>query len=133
MGQWGAGLGLLLMPGMALAQELDCGNAISQVEMTGCAERDLDAADAGLNAQYRKTRAAMRAMDAEFDKEQQGAEAALVKAQRAWIDYRDGHCDAYAFQAHLGSMEPMLIYGCRAELTRARTKELKLLEEGDQN
>ena len=138
---WGARLGLislLLMPGAALAQEedqpeLDCDNAVSQTEMTGCAERDFNEADAALNAQYRKTRAAMRRSDAEYDKDQQGAEAALVTAQRAWIQYRDGHCDAYGFQAHLGSLEPMLIYACSAELTRARTKELKVLEEGDQN
>ena len=71
--------------------------------------------------------------DAEFDKDQQGAEAALVTAQRAWVQYRDGHCDAYGFQAHLGSMEPMLIYQCQAELTRARTKELKELADGQNN
>jgi uncharacterized protein YecT (DUF1311 family) len=53
----------------------------------------------------------------------------LLKAQRAWIDYRDGQCEAEGFQARGGTMEPMLVAGCIANLTDQRTKELKQLEE----
>jgi uncharacterized protein YecT (DUF1311 family) len=58
-----------------------------------------------------------------------GAEQALVKAQRAWIDYRDAECDAFGFQARGGTMEPMLVAGCLANITDKRTKELKELED----
>ncbi|CAN7515076.1 lysozyme inhibitor LprI family protein [Rhizobium sp. LjRoot30] len=127
---------MLGFSGLARAEEdppIDCDNAQAQVEMNICAYRDFEAADKELNAQYKKTRAAMVEMDAMYEAEQRGAEKALLKAQRAWIDYRDGHCEAYGFEAHLGSMEPMLISGCQAELTRARTKELKALAEGPEN
>lgn len=140
MKNWGAALGLItlfVLPLPAQAQEdapeLDCDNAQTQVEMTGCASQDFDEADAALNAQYKKTRAAMRQMDADFEADQRGAEEQLLKAQRAWVDYRDGQCAAYGFQAHMGTMEPMLIYQCQAELTRSRTKELKELAEGQNN
>jgi uncharacterized protein YecT (DUF1311 family) len=58
-----------------------------------------------------------------------GAEQALVKAQRAWIDYRDAECNAAGFQARGGTMEPMLVAGCLADITDKRTKELKELED----
>lgn len=122
--------------GLATAEEdppIDCDNAQVQAEMNICAYRDFEAADKELNAQYKKTRAAMVEMDAMYEPEQRGAEKALLKAQRAWIEYRDGHCEAYGFEAHLGSMEPMLISGCQAELTRTRTRELKALAEGMAN
>ena len=101
--------------GLATAEEdppIDCDNAQVQAEMNICAYRDFEAADKELNAQYKKTRAAMVEMDAMYEPEQRGAEKALLKAQRAWIEYRDGHCEAYGFEAHLGSMEPMLVSGC---------------------
>ena len=58
-----------------------------------------------------------------------GAEEALVKAQRAWVNFRDAECEAAGFQARGGTMEPMLVAGCIAELTDARTKQLKELAE----
>lgn len=108
----------------------DCSNAVTQTDMNICADRDFQAADKELNAVYKKARAAMAASDAELDEALKGAEKALLKAQRAWVDYRDGECEAEGFQARGGSMEPMLVSGCRATLTRQRTKELKQLSEG---
>jgi uncharacterized protein YecT (DUF1311 family) len=71
----------------------------------------------------------MVAADKDLDAGEKGAEKALLKAQRAWIDYRDGQCEAEGFQARGGTMEPMLVAGCIANLTDQRTKELKQLEE----
>ena len=48
-----------------------------------------------------------------------------LPAQRGWIAYRDGQCELAGFEARGGSMEPMLVSGCLADLTRKRTKELK--------
>jgi uncharacterized protein YecT (DUF1311 family) len=71
--------------------------------------------------------------DADLDGDMKGAEKALVTAQRAWIAYRDAECEARGFQARGGTMEPMLVAGCIADVTDARTKELKTLEDAMSN
>lgn len=113
----------------AVGPKLDCNNAQTQSEMTECAGNDFNKADKALNAQWKLTRAALVETDANLDAEQKGAEKALLKAQRAWIDYRDGHCEAEGFSVRGGSMEPMIVASCKARLTDARTKELKSMAE----
>jgi len=117
------------LPVLAQEPKPDCKNPITQMEMTYCEEQELDAADKILNTEYQKARKAMKTWDADAEGSFKGAEDALVKAQRAWIAYRDAQCASYGFQARGGTMEPMLIYGCQAELTRKRTDELKDLIE----
>lgn len=124
----GAGFLLLAATGVS-AQQPNCKNPQTQSDMTLCEQARQDAADKALNAQYKKTRAAMVAVDKDLDAGEKGAEKALLKAQRAWIDYRDGQCEAEGFQARGGTMEPMLVAGCIANLADQRTKELKQLAE----
>lgn len=121
------GTAMLLASGVASAQDIDCQNPKTQSDMTSCEAARHETADKALNAQYKKTRAALAAIDKDLDGDMKGAEKALVKAQRAWIDYRDAQCDAFGFQARGGTMEPMLVAGCLAEETDKRTKELKEL------
>jgi uncharacterized protein YecT (DUF1311 family) len=122
--------------GMASAQEdppLDCANAMSQADMNQCSYMDFEKADKELNAVYKdaqKNAAEADKQAAEMDPAYVGAVKALKKAQRAWIDYRDGHCDAVGYEAVGGSMQPMLISGCQARLTEHRTKQLRELIEG---
>jgi uncharacterized protein YecT (DUF1311 family) len=117
---------LLFAAAPAFAQEdIDCNNAIAQQDMNYCAEKDFEAADAELNAIWKEAKAAAKAMDAEFEEPMKGAEKALIAGQRGWIAYRDGQCELAGWEAHGGSMEPMLVSDCEAELTRIRTKELK--------
>ncbi len=131
-----AALAAALICGPAFAQnnpdnpKIDCAKAETQTDLNICAALDFDTADKALNAQYKKTRAAMVAIDADLDNDMKGAEKALIKAQRAWVDYRDRECEAQGFQARGGSMEPMLVGGCKADLTKKRTKELKDLADG---
>lgn len=131
-----AALAATLICGSAVAQnnpdepKIDCAKAEAQTDLNICAALDFDTADKALNVQYKKTRAAMGAIDADLDNDMKGADKALVKAQRAWVDYRDGECEAQGFQARGGSMEPMLVSGCKADLTKKRTKELKDLADG---
>ncbi|EYR80887.1 MULTISPECIES: lysozyme inhibitor LprI family protein [unclassified Shinella] len=127
---------LLLSAPMAAAQdgepEVDCQNAQAQIEMNICAGRDYEAADEELNAAYKVTMAAARKMDEqarEMGEHYVGAVDALKRAQRAWIGYRDGQCELAGFEARGGSMEPMLVSGCLADLTRKRTAELKAVSE----
>ena len=131
-----AGGFVLLASSLALAQEdepkLDCDNAVSQIEINSCANEDYDAADKELNAQWAKTKKVMADWDAELDDNNKGAVDALMKAQRAWIEYRDGQCDAVGYSVWGGTMYPGVVVGCLADLTRKRTEELKDLANGIQ-
>ena len=128
---------VLAFSGSASADDepaIDCDNAMAQQDMNICAGRDFEAADAELNAVWKDAIAAARDADKELqdmgDDGRPGHEETLKAAQRAWIGYRDGWCAYYGFEARGGSMEPMLVSGCMAQLTRARTAELKESLEG---
>lgn len=125
---------VLLVDAPTSAQEPqpNCKDPQTQTDMTICAGRDLADADKALNAQYQVTRKTLKERDAGASVELRGGEEALLKAQRAWLAYRDAQCASAGFQARGGSMEPMLISSCEADLTRKRTEELKaLVEEGN--
>ena len=108
----------------------DCKDPQNQSEMTYCAGEDAAKADKALNAQYKVTRASQAETDAVLTDDLKGAEKSLVKAQRAWIAFRDAECELEGFQARGGTMEPMLVEGCKARLTIERTRQLKGLNEG---
>ena len=123
---------VLLVDGPASGQgqpKANCKNPQTQMEMTYCAEQGYNAADKALNAQYQLARKAAKKWDVDAATEQPASDAALVAAQRAWVAYRDAHCESVGWQAHGGSMEPQLIYDCSADLTRERTAQLKELTE----
>lgn len=120
----------LIGPRTALAQEVDCAAAETQVEMTFCAEQDWQDADADLNDAYKAAMAVMQQTDAALPADQQGAEVALREAQRAWIIFRDQGCAAEGYQMHGGTVEPMVIYECRARLSQSRAEDLWALAEG---
>ena len=115
---------LTLAPTIVAAQEIDCAQAMAQVELTFCAEQDWQRADADLNDAYKAALALMRQIDAGLAVDQQGAEAHLRAGQRAWVSFRDEACAAEGYVMHGGSAEPMVIYGCRAGLTRQRAEGL---------
>lgn len=112
------------------APKLDCENAVSQVEINSCAGLDYEAADKELNVQWVKTKKVMADWDADLDDHNKGAVDSLMKAQRAWIEYRDGQCDAEGYSVWGGTMYVAVVSGCLADLTRKRTEELKDLANG---
>ena len=123
---------VLLQDGPSSAEEkpnFDCENKNTQMEMNACAQEEYDAADKALNDQWKLTRKAMADWDKQLDADQRGAEAALLKGQRAWITYRAGQCDAEGFQARGGTLETMFYINCQTRLTKSRTQELKELAE----
>jgi uncharacterized protein YecT (DUF1311 family) len=116
--------------------EVDCENAMAQIELNVCADREYVQADTELNAAYKQALAAVRSMDEEvkdLGEQYVGAADALKRAQRAWIGYRDGQCELEGFSARGGSMEPMLVSGCLASLTRKRTEELTAIYQSPEN
>jgi uncharacterized protein YecT (DUF1311 family) len=117
---------LLATAAPAAAQdEVDCNNQMAQQDMNYCAAKDYEAADAELNTIWKQARGVAKDLDAELSDDLKGADKTLLAGQRGWIAYRDGQCELAGFEARGGSMEPMLVSGCLADLTRKRTKELK--------
>ena len=117
---------LPLVPNSASAAKLDCqSDQLDQSQMNECANQDFLNADKDLNDVYKKAREIIKS----WDDETGAALKAFVDGQKGWIAYRDGYCTAYAYQSHGGSMEPMLIAGCMASVTKARADELRTLVE----
>ena len=121
----------VLFAGPVWAQDVDCNAAETQTEMTFCAEQDWNDADAALNEAYQGAMAYLKQIDADLAAEDRGGVDFLRQAQRDWISFRDNACAAEGYTMHLGSAEPMVIYGCRARLTVQRTDDLILLATGD--
>jgi len=124
---------LLILAATTDAPVADCTDPKYQVEMNLCEFQRYERSDTALNAQWAVTSAAMKHRDAESHRghdTRPGDHETLLEAQRAWLTYRDRHCANEGYLMRGGSAEPMLISGCRANLTDARTAQLKeLIEE----
>lgn len=48
----------------------------------------------------------------------------------AWVSFRDANCEAAGFQARGGTMEPMLVSSCLADMSKKRAEELLTLADG---
>lgn len=110
----------------------NCADPQAQQEMNWCAAEDFRRADAAMNAQWKPTSHEMKQRDARDGKptdNRPGHFATLLAGQRAWLKFRDAHCDLEGYLFRGGSMEPLLVATCRTELTEARTKQLKDLIE----
>ncbi len=116
---------LVLCPTSVFAgDEPDCENG-SQMELNICAYRDFEKADMELNMIWPKAKKFAADGDADLEGNLKGYGKALLASQRGWLAYRDGNCEVYGFQARGGSMESMLVSGCKARMTKERVKELR--------
>ena len=94
----------------------------SQMAMNRCAGEAFERADAELNRHWK---AVLADADTEW-------KTIMIEGQRGWLKYRDSQCEIVAFAERGGSMWPMIISGCRADMTRQRVQQLvDLLSEGD--
>jgi len=87
---------------------------------------DYQKADKALNQAFRQIEHRM-ADDA-------SGKAQLVKAQKAWIAFRDAECSFQSSAVDGGSATPLVIASCKATLTADRVKQLDHYlncEEGD--
>jgi uncharacterized protein YecT (DUF1311 family) len=121
---------MLLIAALMLAAapaDSSCRSPLSQSEMNRCAAVDFERADAAMNLAWRSALASVRDQDKEaaFQPDGKSAESKLREAQRAWLIFRDAHCTVESYEARGGTMEPMLYEGCRAEVTRERTRQLR--------
>ncbi|WP_146141239.1 lysozyme inhibitor LprI family protein [Stenomitos frigidus] len=102
-----------------LAQKSNCNDAqtqaeMNQAEMNFCAGLGYEKADRALN----------RAYQALVPKLSATRRQKLTDAQLRWITFRDTECDFYGSEAEGGSMQPMLIGGCKDQVTQQRTADL---------
>lgn len=98
-----------------VAAKDSCDNAVSQNEMSACAEDTFARTDKMLNKVYQDT---MKGLD------DHGRDL-LKTSERAWVSFRDAEC-AYQNQSNEGgSIYPMVYAGCQTDLTKARIKQLQ--------
>ncbi|MGI8389177.1 lysozyme inhibitor LprI family protein [Brucella anthropi] len=119
-------LSLLLTSGTHTLASTNCNDAEDQATMNKCANDDFNHSDKLLNANYRKIEHRLA--------DDQDAMKLLVQSQRAWVKFRDAECNFSAHGTVGGSMHPMMVSMCRAELTKDRNKQLAdylKCEEGD--
>ncbi|MEO0635249.1 MAG: lysozyme inhibitor LprI family protein [Pseudomonadota bacterium] len=115
-------VGIFFTSAPALGFDPDCSDPgnLPQQGMNYCAAKEFERADAALNAAWKLLRpTATKASD--------GSDP-MLQAQRAWIRYRDGQCDAEGLHFEGGSLEPFIVAQCRTRMTQARTQELLLME-----
>jgi uncharacterized protein YecT (DUF1311 family) len=103
----------------ALAQRVPtkspCADPQDQHTMNRCAHEDFQKADAELNKVYQQL----------LPKLETAHKEKLKIAQRAWVTFRDAHCESEAFSFEGGSMQPLIRSSCLAAVTRDRTKQLQ--------
>lgn len=126
-------IGALLLLGSVMtagAQDINCDNPTTQVEMTGCAALDFEAADASLNTAYRNAVQAAKEMDGYVPGLEPTHEEMLRDAQRTWIPFRDAACAAESNIARGGTLQNQLFFMCLTRLTEQRTDDLWFFTEG---
>ena len=113
----------------AVAQSIDCENAMTQFEMNHCAHQAYLYADEDLNLAYGLAMSAAKEMDKYIQPNEIPAATMLRDAQRAWITFRDKACEVESTIARGGSMQPLLYSSCLERETRARTESLRYFGE----
>ncbi|WBO21160.1 lysozyme inhibitor LprI family protein [Sphingomonas abietis] len=100
------------------AAPVDCARAVVQQDMNACEAARARRADAALNAAWKRRIAASPALKPD-----------LLTAQRIWLRFRDAECAARGKAYQGGTMQPMVVAGCYADLTEQRAKDLAALIE----
>ena len=103
---------------------------LNQQDMNMCAEQDFQKADRLLNKTWPEAKSFAEKADQDLEKNLQGYAKALLDSQRAWLAYRDAQCVLDGFGSRGGSMEPMLVSGCKATMTNERVKEFRAMIDG---
>jgi uncharacterized protein YecT (DUF1311 family) len=92
-----------------------CEDAQTQADMNSCWGTEYKKADATLNKTYQQ----LVTMLDETEKAQ------LKNAENAWLKYRDANCEFVGDQYKGGSIRPMIVAICLADVTNNRNTELK--------
>lgn len=100
--------------------------AQTQADMNQQAGSAFKAADAAMTAQWKRTYAYMKRLDAQDTSRGGGFgyAGAVLNSQRAWLKYRDAQCVIEGGEFAGGSLAPMTRSQCAARLSRERAKQL---------
>ncbi|WP_273728191.1 lysozyme inhibitor LprI family protein [Brucella gallinifaecis] len=104
----------ILFSGTAFASS-ECDDAQDQATMTKCANDELSKADKHLNANYHEIEKRLA--------DDEEAKKLLITSQRAWVKFRDAECNFSTSATVGGSIHPMMIASCRAQITTDRNKQ----------
>jgi len=111
---------------VAAAEQIDCSDASNTFQMNFCADKEFAAADAELNAVYKKALAKIAQSSGEKPYDRKSWEAALRASQRAWVAFRDADCKGLVpMEWSGGSGTTVAVLGCMIQLTQTRAKTLK--------
>ena len=114
----------VLLPNLAWADS--CDNPKTQADMTYCADWWFKKNDAAMSDAYSRLRTYYAKIPA--------AKKGLLKAQRAWLAFRDAECGLEALGEAGGSAQPMIYNQCLSRLTQLRSEQLEKrldCQEGD--
>ena len=98
-----------------IAQQPDCNNPSTQTAMNLCTDLRYEAADRTLNRAYQALVPNLSAMRRQK----------LTDAQLRWIKFRDTECTFVGSLVEGGSMQPMIVSGCKGQITQQRTTDLE--------
>jgi uncharacterized protein YecT (DUF1311 family)/predicted RNA binding protein YcfA (HicA-like mRNA interferase family) len=109
-----------------------CAEAKAPAAASECFAKLYVDADAQLNSAYNQIVSVMKALLTDAQRHADAAQIAhhqaaldrLLAAQRAWLNYRDLHCDSVKFQYDGGSISPAIWSQCMAETTQQRIAAL---------
>ncbi len=114
------------------AKPQPCADAKSPGSANDCFAKLYVDADAQLNTSYNQIVAAMKTLLTEAQRQNNAPQVAhhqaaldrLLAAQRAWLNYRDLHCDSVKFQYEGGTLSPAIWSQCMSETTHQRIAAL---------
>ncbi len=100
---------------LQLAQQPNCKNPQTTLDMNLCSSQEFQAADKKLNQVYQQLQPKINS------KQKQR----LTVAQRSWLKFRDETCDYEMGQFEGGTLAASTYGYCRARVTKERVKDLE--------
>jgi uncharacterized protein YecT (DUF1311 family) len=113
-------MGIVMVKASPAANQANgCENPSTTAAMRACENTRYETADRQLNQIYGRL---MRDLD-------KNRQEKLRVAQRAWLQFRDANAEFLASAADGGTLAPLLKITALADMTEARTKELRKIAE----
>lgn len=120
-------------PDISEPKDNACSGAASQLEMNQCTAGQYHKADERLNKVYADIQADIKKDmqlrtgqgDEKYKAWNQQRLEKLQLAERAWLHYRDLHCEASRYEYEGGSINPAIWADCMRLTTEHRIQELK--------
>lgn len=94
----------------------------SNMGMVDCANKEYLAQDKILNDTYAQL---LKDLKTDNSEDSQEILIRIVKAERAWINFRDASCDVAGLEMLGGSGEGLVVLSCLAQMTTERVKAVK--------